>query len=416
MVAPEHTSGADSANRLALQVATFFAALFFAYGVILPYFPVWLDARGLTPIEISIVTSAPLFLRILFTPTAGLVADRLGDHRRVIIALAWGGLALALFLSQLASFWPILAVGVLLLLAVGTMLPLNETVAVAAVRSAGLDYGRMRLWGSLTFIVANFAGGLLIEALGGSIGIWMIAAGVGCTVLAAHFLPIQPRSAPPPAKSAVPWRASLPVRLLRNPLFVLFLVATGGIHGAHATFYTFGALQWQAQGLPAAWVGTLWAIGVLAEVILFAYSAPVVARVSPVGLIALGGGISVLRWTAMAFDPPLALLVPLQALHAVTFGAAHLGGIVFITRAVPQTGMGSAQAFYAVVAGGVALGVVGLISGALYDTLGGATYLVAAAAALVGSVCAAALLRSWDGSLLCAEDDGASPTTPAREG
>lgn len=412
---PDLTSNGDRAGALALRVATFFAALFFAYGVILPYFPVWLDSRGLTPIEISIVTSAPLFLRILFTPTAGLVADRLGDHRRVIIALAWSGLALTLLASQLASFWPILAVGVLLLLSVGTMLPLNETVAVSAVRAAGLDYGRMRLWGSLAFIVANFAGGLLIEAFGGLVGIWMIAAGVTCTVLAAHYLPTQPRRAAAAAKPSVPWRASLPVRLLRNSQFLLFLVATGCIHGAHATFYTFGALHWQAQALPAFWVGTLWAIGVLAEVILFAYSAPVVARVSPVGLIALGGGVSVLRWTAMAFDPPLALLVPLQALHAVTYGAAHMGGIMFITRAVPHSGMGSAQAFYAVVAGGVALGVVGLISGALYDALGGATYLVAAVAALIGSACAVILLRRWDGGLLCAEDEP-SPTARAPAG
>ena len=68
----------------------------------------------------------------------------------------------------------------------------------------------------------------------------------------------------------------------------------------------------------------------------------------------------------MAFDPPLALLVPLQTLHALTYSAAHLGAILFITRAVPPKGQGSAQAFYAVMAAGVILGIVGLISGALY--------------------------------------------------
>ena len=93
----------------------------------------------------------------------------------VIVTLAWSALALALGLSLVAGFWPILVVGVAFLLAIGTMLPLIETVAVAGVRTAGLDYGRMRLWGSITFIVANFAGGVLIEALGGGFGIWLIA-------------------------------------------------------------------------------------------------------------------------------------------------------------------------------------------------------------------------------------------------
>jgi MFS transporter, PPP family, 3-phenylpropionic acid transporter len=413
---PADMSGTSSRRALGVRVATFFGALFFAYGVILPYFPVWLDSRGLTPIEISIVTAAPLFLRIIFTPTAGLIADRLGDQRRVIITLAWSGLALAFLLSQLMGFWPILAVGVVMLLAVGTMLPLNETVAVSAVRSAGLDYGRMRLWGSLAFIVANFAGGVLIEALGGSFGIWMIASGVAFTIAAAHMLPRQSKRVPDAAAPRTPWRHSLPVRLLRAPLFVLFLLATGCIHGAHATFYTFGALHWQAQGLPAAWVGTLWAIGVIAEVILFAYSASVVRRFTPVQLIALGGGASVFRWLVMVFDPPLAVLVPLQVLHALTFGAAHMGAIMFIARAVPQKGMGSAQAFYAVVAGGVMLGVVGLISGALFKQLGGATFLVAAVVALIGSVCAVVLLRRWDGGPLCSEDVAVSPTEQGRAG
>ena len=62
----------------------------------------------------------------------------------------------------------------------------------------------------------------------------------------------------------------------------------------------------------------------------------------------------------MAFDPPLGVLVPLQLLHALTYGAAHLGAILFITRAVPHKGMGSAQAFYAVIAAGLVLGIVGL--------------------------------------------------------
>ena len=138
-------------------------------------------------------------------------------------------------------------------------------------------------------------------------------------------------------------------------------------------------------------------------------------RGARVVVVALGRGVAVLRWTAVGVDAPLALLVPRQALHAVTYGAAHLGGILFITGAVPHTGMGSARAFYAVVAGGVALGVVGLISGALYDALGGATYLVAAAAALIGSACAVVLLRRWNGGLLCAEDEP-SPTARAPAG
>jgi PPP family 3-phenylpropionic acid transporter len=152
--------------------------------------------------------------------------------------------------------------------------------------------------------------------------------------------------------------------------------------------------------LSAAWIGTLWAIGVTAEVILFAFSAPLVRRFGAVELIVVGAAASVLRWSMMAFDPPLALLVPLQALHALTYGVSHLGAILFITRAVPSQGMGSAQAFYAVVAGGVILGLVGLASGALYEPLGGAIYLLPAIVSLIGLGAGVVLLKRWEGGSL----------------
>jgi PPP family 3-phenylpropionic acid transporter len=393
----------DAAAELGARVAFFFAILFTAYGVILPYFPVWLGSRGLSPVEISVITSAPLFVRLLFTPGVCMLADRIANYRLVIIALAWSALGLVLVTSQLFGYLPILAAGVAFLLCVGTMLPLTETIAVAGVRSAGLDYGRVRIWGSLTFIVANFGGGVLIEALGGGAGIWLIASTVALTVAAAHLLP---GPAPRPPDAGAPrahWRLSMPVRLLRSRLFVLFLLASGCIHGAHATFYTFGALHWQAQGLSAAWVGALWAIGVIAEVILFAYSAGVVQRFSPAQLMLAGGAASVLRWTAMAFDPPLALLVPLQVLHSLSYGAVQLGAILFVARAVPHQGMGNAQAFYAVIGGGLVLGFVGLASGALYERYGGEVYFLPAAVALAGSIAALALNRGWNGGLLFSE-------------
>jgi PPP family 3-phenylpropionic acid transporter len=408
-------------QSLGVKVALFFSALFLTYGVIVPYFPVWLHSKGLSPIEISTITAAPLFVRVLVIPAVGLLADRIANYRLVIVTLAWSALLLALVASTLLGYWPILAVGVAFLLAMGTMLPLIETVAVRGVRTAGLDYGRMRLWGSITFIVANFAGGVLIEALGGGFGIWLIASGAALTVGAAHMLPVPERKPQSARPARTHWRMSLPVRLLRSRLFVLFLVAIGCVHGAHATFYTFGALHWQAQGLSAAWVGTLWAIGVTAEVILFAFSAPVVRRFSPVELIVAGAAAAVLRWSVMGLNPPLVVLLPLQTLHALSYGAAHLGAILFITRAVPHQGMGSAQALYAVMAAGLILGLVGLASGALYESLGGAVYFLPAAVSVIGLAAGVALLRGWGGGLLWPEalpppDHHTSPIALAKAG
>jgi PPP family 3-phenylpropionic acid transporter len=397
-----------TSRPLGVRIATFFGALFLAYGVVVPYFPVWLHARGLDPFQISTITAAPLFLRTLVTPSIGLLADRLGDYRIVILGLAMGAFTMILGLGLVSGYLPILVLGVAFLMMNGTMVPLIETVAVRGVRSDGLDYGRMRLWGSMTFIVANFLGGLAIEAFGGGVALWMIGVAVLLTIGAGYALPRASGTTPIPERGRIDWRSSAPARLLGSRLFVLFLIAIGCIHGAHATFYTFGALYWQSQGLPAAWVGALWAIGVFAEVLVFAFSAPIARRFGPLQLIAAGAAASVLRWTAMAFDPPLYVLVPLQVLHALTYGATHLGAILFITRAVPHTAMGTAQAFYSTIAAGLLLGVVGLVSGALYGGVGGLVFLVPAFVSAIGLGAAVLLLRDWSGAPLWPEPEPAS--------
>jgi PPP family 3-phenylpropionic acid transporter len=147
-------------------------------------------------------------------------------------------------------------------------------------------------------------------------------------------------------------------------------------------------LHWRALGLSAAWSGALWAISILAEVALFAGSAALVRGVGPVQLILLGAGSAVIRWLIMGLDPPLGLLVPLQVLHALTFGATHLGAIHAIGRAVPEARAGTAQALYSSIAGGIATGGATLIAGPLYGAYAGRVYwamaLVAAGALLAG--------------------------------
>jgi hypothetical protein len=182
--------------------------------------------------------------------------------------------------------------------------------------------------------------------------------------------------------------------LVRSRPFLTFLVAGGLTSSSHAVLYTFGTLHWRAQGLSTGWSGTLWAISIVAEVALFAWSAAAVERVGPVGLLALGAGASLLRWLVMGLDPPLSVLVPLQVLHAATFGATHVGAIHFIGRNVPETQAGTAQALYASVTGGIAMGAAMLAAGPLYAAHAGAAYWAMAGLAAGGLGASLMLLRA----------------------
>ncbi len=383
-------------GQYAVRVGAFFGALFVFYGAQLPYLPVWLDWRGLSSTEIGIISAAPLLLRLVATPTVAFLADRSGRHRTILIFLAWCGLAAILLVSQSTTFWPILAFAMLAGLCLSTVMPLTETVAMAGVKRAGLDYGRMRLWGSLTFIGASFLGGVAVDYWGAGAGIWAIITGAALTVAAAHYLPRQQRDAAA-GLSRPRLRFGDVLGLMRTPQMIAFLIAAGAVQSAHAVLYTFGTLHWRGQGITSATIGVLWAIGVGAEIVLFVYSGAVLRRIGPIQLLLVGAASAVLRWLVMAFDPPLAVLLPLQLLHGATYGAAHLGAIHFIARAVPEGQAGTAQALYATITAGIGMGGAMLIAGQVYDAWGGRTYLLMVALSLAGLVAAFVLRRLWQG-------------------
>jgi PPP family 3-phenylpropionic acid transporter len=388
-------------REFVLPVALFYGALFVVYGMYVPFMPVWLDWKGLTSGEISAVIAAPLFLRALVTPTVAVAADRSRQHRRYLILLGWAALAFVMVMPLSHGFWPILVFVVLLVICNSTSMPLIDTIAVQGTRARGLDYGRLRLWGSLSFVAASFVGGIAISAFGGGAGVWLIAVGCVLTLAAAYALPASNRSNVLAIETAPPlWKAVEPRELLASREFQLFLIAAGFVQAAHATFFTFGTLLWQKQGLSGAWCGTLWAIGVFAEVLLFSFSGRVATKFGAARLIAIGAVGSIVRWLALAAEPNLAVLVSLQLLHGVTYGASHIGAMHFVHDAVPQDNSASAQALYATVSAGVAMGVATLIAGYVYAWGGALSYVAMAAIAALSLAAALRLIQIWNGAVL----------------
>jgi PPP family 3-phenylpropionic acid transporter len=178
--------------------------------------------------------------------------------------------------------------------------------------------------------------------------------------------------------------------LLRNKALLAAVVAASLIQASHAVYYGFSALGWEAAGLDGGAIGALWALAVLAEIVLFAVSGRL--PLAPTTLIMLGAAGAVIRWGAMAFDPPPALLPPLQCLHAVSFGATHLGTVGFIARAAPADFGATAQGYLAVALGLVMAAAMG-ISGVLYARWGSLAYGAMAAVAAAGGLFALAAHR-----------------------
>jgi PPP family 3-phenylpropionic acid transporter len=165
--------------------------------------------------------------------------------------------------------------------------------------------------------------------------------------------------------------------LLKRPTFRWFLATTAMLQGSHAMLYAFGSPHWHDHGIDATTIGWLWAIGVIAEIALFSLGPRLVGRLSPMRLLtaaALGG---LVRWPVLGLTTQLAFVFPAQVLHALTFGALHLGAMEYVRRTIEPQATGTATALYAATSG-VALGIGVPAVGMLYESLQGSTYMVMA--------------------------------------
>jgi PPP family 3-phenylpropionic acid transporter len=340
----------------------------------------------MSPAEIGVLLALGVGAKIAGNPLAGHLSDRLGERRRPMVAFAGCSLAAFALFGLVDGFWPIFVVSLLFFTLWPPIMPLGESLTMLAARDGALDYGRVRLWGSISFVVlAVAAGRVLVDQPAGTI-FWMVLAAIALTALSCHLLPdIRPERASSAALSLI--------QPLRDRSFALFLAAAALIQGSHAVYYAFGTLHWRAAGYPEDVIGALWAEGVVAEIILFIVGGRMLRRIGPARLLALGGFAGALRWLVLGLTDALPALVCVQTLHAFTFGAAHLGAIHFIARAVPSALSATAQSLYSALVMGLGLGLMLLASGPLYAALAGAAYFPMAAAALIGGVLAWMLTR-----------------------
>jgi PPP family 3-phenylpropionic acid transporter len=157
------------------------------------------------------------------------------------------------------------------------------------------------------------------------------------------------------------------------------------VQASHAVYYGFSTLDWTAKGLDGTAIGALWALGVAAEIVLFAFSARLPTAIGPRALLAIGAAGAVVRWSAMAFDPPVALLPLLQCLHGLSFGASFLGAVQFLARATPDGEAATVQGDLATIQGVVTAAATG-VSGLLYGRFGDLAYVAMAACAALGGL------------------------------
>jgi len=377
-------------GRLGLLYFTYY----FALGSNTAFLASWLTGRGLAPGEIALAGALALVARTLGQPLIGYAGDHYGRRAVLILCSAAAAAAMiALALSSgTAAIYPLIFVASLFL---GPVLPLTDALALA---DKHVNYGRARLWGSIGFASANLIGGYLIDRLGVAQVIWIDVAGLSVLALVTRALP---RAATVPGPSTR--RAEL-LAFLKLPLAWLFILSIAAMNAAHAYYYLFSVKHWHEHlGLSYATTGWLWFAGVAAETVLLFALGNRATRKWAIGLMLVGGLGAMVRFSITAFDPPLAILFAAQALHALSYGAMHLGAMQVLRVAVPPRISTAAMGVYAAIVNGVVFGLVTLSLGSVYEAWAGRGFLLSAAFGLVGALGILAFARLWQGGAFARE-------------
>lgn len=343
---------ADMVSHASLQyIRLFYAAYFAALGILLPFFPVYLAGRGMDVVAIGVFTGLLSVAKVFAPPIAGHALDGHPRPARFILFASLAAGLLVLGFPWTSSNW-LLA---MLVLGFGCLwaavLPLTDGLSVAVSEAALIDYGRLRVWGSIGFVAASLIGGpWLAESHALALPYWLAALMLVIAISASGFPERHIEAALPSVQSG------------KIPRSLIWLLLVGFVmQASHGAYYGFFSLYLLQAGYSGWQIGGFWVLGVLAEIVLmWRFSRPV-AGAAPGMLLSACLLLAALRWLGLGLTTSLFWLLLLQLLHAASFAAFHINAVTWVQRLAPAHRKASAQGWYSATGFGLgsAIGIMG---------------------------------------------------------
>ena len=364
------------------RLSSFYFFYFALLGSAAPFLGLYFDHLGFSAERIGELVAIPMLMRCLAPNLWGWLGDVTGQRLAIVrigalctllsFGLIFFGKSyawLALVMALHAFFWH-------------AVLPQFEVITLAHLRDQASRYSQIRLWGSIGFIAAVVGLGALFERL--TLDIYPVAVMVVMVgiVIASIWVP----SAAPEQRPDLAEQGGF-LRQLCRPGVLPFFVCVGLMQVSHGPYYTFLSIHLEALGYSRSTIGLLWALGVVAEILIFLIMAALMARFSLRQVLIASFALAAIRWLLLGtLADHLSVLLIAQLMHAATFGSFHAAAIHFVQRSFGHRQQGQGQALYATLAGvGGALGA--LYSGYSWASLGPFwTFAIASLAALAAAV------------------------------
>lgn len=370
------------------RLSSFYFTYYMFVGAFVPYWGLYLKSVNFSAVEIGVLLSLFQVSRIFSPSFWGWLADR--TNRRVVWIKLTALLGLLGYIGVFfgTSFIWLFFVMAALSMFTSSTLPLAEAVTMAHIEPANRPYGRIRVWGSIGFIAAAVGLGIVLDHSKITSLLWVLLA-VQTSLFTLSFYIPEPHVPPHHTDHLSIWK------IVRRPEVLSLLIGCCLMVSAHSVYYSFYSIYLEAHGYSKSWIGALWAIGVICEIMIFIVMPKLTAKFSLKQILLVSLSLAVLRFSMIGLGiSSLWILVLAQTLHAATFGSFHAASVAIIQRYFKGRHQAKGQAIYSSVGYGLGGTIGGISGGYALQYLGGeTTFLLAAIYPLVGFMVIAIWLK-----------------------
>ncbi|MBA6342076.1 MFS transporter [Colwellia sp. MB02u-10] len=373
------------ASKQFMRLSTNYFWYFGLLGLIVPFLAVFLDARGFTSLEIGEILAVITATKIVAPSLWAQLADKSGQQLTIVKVGALLSLCCFSLIIWTFSYWPLMFSLAMFSLFITSILPQIEVMTLNSIRKSAKIYARIRLWGSIGFVIVAMLSGELIERYSAEAFSY-----IGIVILAGLFISTLFNKQPRIAKKTSVDNVSIKAKVF-NRNFLLFFFAGLMLQMSFGPYYVFFALYLKNLAYSGFLIGIFIAIGVVAEIGVFVFAAIFFKSFSLKTLISMSILLTAFRWFIVGHfaNSDMALAFS-QLIHALSFGLYHSASISFIQQHFNANQQSRGQAIYIGGVYGVGGAIGAYVAGLLWQEGIGAviTFDFAAITALIGGVLA----------------------------
>jgi PPP family 3-phenylpropionic acid transporter len=362
-----------------LVIGSQYFLYFGVLGIFLPFFNLYCYHLGFSGFQIGILSAVRSVALVLFPLIWGALADRLNARQPIYILCCFCSALIWMLYLFTVDFWPMLAITIFYGMFYSPIISFLEAFTMDMLGKKKKSYGRIRVWGSISFIAVVVILGRIIDLYSVEIIVVLILAGsLMLSVISTQVPAIQ---------SAKKKRMSGRAKRLLDKGVLVFLFCAFLMLVSHGAYYGFFSIHLENLGFGSTFIGLTWALASAAEILVMLRSDQIFNRFSIKAVLIFSFMVAALRWLILFFVQSAAAILLSQVLHAVTYGTFHIASVLYIDQLAPDKAKTLGQAVNNATSYGLGLMVGFFLNGYLYEITGSfALFIISSMIALCGGL------------------------------